>query len=61
MEKAFDIISTVGLALLALTLFWVGTYAIKHKRINRGLLFILFGLLILILLAKQFLLLDKLF
>ncbi|MPN24715.1 hypothetical protein SDC9_172117 [bioreactor metagenome] len=59
MEKLFDISGIIGLIFLALTLFWAGLYNIKLKQTNRGLLFILFGILVIVILAKGFLYPDN--
>ncbi|MGI6091510.1 MAG: hypothetical protein GX348_10305 [Veillonellaceae bacterium] len=61
MEKLFDITGMVGLILLTLTLFWAGFYNLKLKQINRGILFILFGILVAVILVKGLLWPDSTF
>lgn len=55
MGKILDISGVLGLILLALTLLWAGAYNLKLKQIKRGILFIIFGLLLAIILAKELL------
>lgn len=55
MGKILDISGVLGLILLALTLLWAGAYNLKLKQIKRGILFIIFGLLLGIILAKELL------
>lgn len=61
MENLFDISGIVGLILLALTLFWAGSYNLKLKQTKRGLLFILFAILVAVILAKGLLWPDSSF
>lgn len=55
MDKLIDISGFLGMLLLALTLFWVGKYCISKNQTRRGLIFILFGILLIIIFAKEFL------
>lgn len=52
MAKLYDISGILGLILLSLTLLWGGAYNLKLKQTNRGLMFILFALLVISILVK---------